>query len=67
MGITVAPPDHNRRPLRVAGVAGSMATALAVTALVTFAVTGLLGVGGAWLVVALGEALLSLVLLAFPS
>lgn len=67
MGISAAPPNrpHRRhRPHPDSGIAARFAIVLAVAALATFALAGL---SAAWLVIALGEALLSLVLLLLTS
>ena len=63
MGISAAPQHRHRRPLRDSGLVGWAAAVLGVASLATFALTGLVASAGIWPAVALGEALLALVLL----
>jgi hypothetical protein len=63
MGIYAAPPNRPREHRRASGVLGRIAVALAIASLATFALVGGAGAHSSWLVVALGEALLALVVL----
>jgi hypothetical protein len=63
MGIYAAPPNGGRNRPPVSGFLGWIAVALTIASVATFALVGGAGVGSAWLVIALGEALLALALL----
>ena len=62
MGIYVAPPDRERRALRLTDLCGLIAVCLVFGSLSTFALVGAGFSGAAWLGIALGEALLALAL-----
>lgn len=66
MGISAAPPNHPRHPARDADPEGWLAIVLTVVSVTSFALPALLGVSVAWLAIALGAALLTLVLLMLP-
>ena len=62
MGIYAAPPDRERRALRLMDLCGLIAVCLVFGSLSTFALVGAGFLGSAWLAIALGEALLALAL-----
>jgi hypothetical protein len=66
MGISTAPSNRPHRPPRDAVREGWLAIVLTGVSLTSFALPALLGVSVAWLAVALGAALLTLVLLMLP-
>jgi hypothetical protein len=63
VGIYAAPPNGRRNRHTASEVLGWIAVALTIASVATFALVGGGGVGSAWLVIALGEALLALALL----
>jgi hypothetical protein len=66
MGISATSARHPQRPPRGSATAGWLTIVLTIASLTSLALTALLGLGVAWLAIALGAALLSLVLLMLP-
>ncbi len=63
MGMYPAPPSQRRPPSHASNPLDWIAVTLAVASVVTFGLVGYAGLDGAWLAVAMGEALLALALL----
>ena len=66
MWVTSAPPKRQRTPLGASELVVRLAVVLGVASMITFAAMALVDLDSGWMLVPLGEAVLSLALLSQP-